>query len=169
MARNDNYSTEAQQLVPLTTDDVREVSENIKSFTKNRNKEVEKFLLKAFVTAQTLNDLKFTFQTELESKLKQGPLGTPSNLSPKEAAKFLSHDELNALFDSFMRQKLAAVDYQIQKASDNALQVEAVVNTLKKSVNELLSDDSVDLKTRQKFAATLDEAVAAAATLKQEN
>lgn len=151
---------------PLSAEDVNAVAANIRGFAKNRA-EVENFISRSLATANALTELKHHFETELARKALQGPIGTPSNMNPEQAAKFLSEAQLTRLFDSFMQQKLGAVQSMRDNAERDARQVDAVVNTLQSTLSALMNDPSVPGDVRQRFAVTLDAAVEAAAQLPQ--
>lgn len=157
-----NPSVSALADTPLTPDDVLAVNADFKNFTRS-NDRIYEFIRRAYATASALKDLKISFETEVDQKIRQSSRGTPSNLSPEVAASFLAPEQLTRLFDSFMQQKLAAVESIKHSTQSKERQVDAVVNTLRSTLNDLLTDDQISDEVRQKFAQALDAAVEVAA------
>lgn len=164
MARSSNADSAPRVDVPLGMDEIAEVAADFKSFSKDK-KRIDAFVRRSYATAQALQTLKFSFDTELERRSRQAPVGTPSNMSPEEAARFLSEPQLTRLFDRFMQQKLNAVEGMRKTAESDSHQIDAVVNTLRATVGELMQDSSIPPDVRQKFALALDRAAEAAATM----
>lgn len=169
MARSSNADSASSRVdVPLGVEEIAEVAADFKSFSKDKGR-IDHFIRRTYATALALQNLKFSFETELERRARQAPVGTPSNMSPEEAARFLSEAQLTKLFDKFMQQKLGVVSTMRESAESDARQIDAVVDTLRDTVGQLVQDPSVPQEIRQKFALALDQAAAAAAAVPVRN
>lgn len=168
MARSSNADSAPRVDVPLGVEEITEVAADFKSFSKDKGR-IDNFVRRAYATALALQNLKFSFETELERRARQAPVGTPSNMSPEEAARFLSEAQLTKLFDKFMQQKLGVVSTMRESAESDARQIDAVVDTLRSTVGELVQDPSIPQEIRHKFALALDRAAEAAAAVPVRN
>ena len=113
---------EALEHVPLAPEDVQWLLEGKHSKAVRGKDELRHFLTRVLATAVELRRLRTGFDAEVRrrSELNASAVGVAGSLSPMEAAKFLSPEQLETLFDSYSRQRLAALEHQRKTAKSEA-------------------------------------------------
>jgi hypothetical protein len=150
---------QAQEAVvtALTPEDVLEEAKDVKGLGKDKVR-LNHFLQRSWATARALAELKVSFEERLASRANSVTVGTPSNMSPEQAARFLSPDQLSRFFDRFMQDKLSMAETQRKNAEASARQADAVVGALRQVVGSVLSDPGLDPGTRARIAQAVDQA-----------
>lgn len=169
MARGDQ--SEEFIVTALTPEDVVKEAGNVKALSKDRER-LSLFVQRSWATARALAELKASFEERLANRANSVTVGTPSNMSPEQAARFLSPDQLSRFFDRFMQEKLAMAEGQRKNAEQFALesersarQAEAVVDALRQVVGSVLVDPGLDPATRARVAQAVDHAAQLATQL----
>jgi hypothetical protein len=67
--------------------------------------------------------------------------GLPATLSPEEAVKFLSQEQITRLFDRFSQEKLAALDTLRERAAADRAATRAIARRLLDAVTLQLAGD----------------------------
>lgn len=109
--------------VPLTPEDIDWLLDK-KHRRVLHKKALEHFLTRCLATARELRNVKQSFDIELQRRidLHSRSSAAASNLSPLAAARYLSAEQLSALFDAFSQQRLEILEGQRQAAQREAQQ-----------------------------------------------
>lgn len=102
--------------VPLVVEDVAELLARQPRDFQRDPAQVWHFVSRALATAQTLRTQALQFDEEITRRSHSMPSsGIPGNLSPEQAARYLSPQQLARLFDAHARTQLAALDARQQQ------------------------------------------------------
>lgn len=82
--------------------------------------------------------------------------GLPATLSPEEAVKFLSQEQLTRLFDRFSQEKLAALEHLLEEAAADRRETHAIMRRLL-DVTVLLLANEPGQTERERLEAVLAE------------
>jgi hypothetical protein len=142
-------SASGQDYLPLTVEEVAWLLENLpRSFMKDKN-QVEGFIRRALATAVQLRQVRLDFDAELRRRSAMMPAtgGAQTAANPELAARFLSPEQLKALFDGFAQERLSALEDARQRAeSRENLAVRALQLAVKASSGNLSAEEELELR-----------------------
>ena len=85
-----------------------------------RKRDIEHLMQRVLATALQVREVRRHYDIELRRRTEALPRpGLTSTLSPEQAAKFLSPDQLSKLFDRFSQERLAALEVVQQRATED--------------------------------------------------
>lgn len=154
MPRRPRYNDDPDiEYVPLSVDEAQWVADNPE--TLRAKGAGAHFARRAAATAAQVARMRVDFDNELRRRTAATGMsrGAPATMSPEQAARFLSPDQLARLFDRLSQEKLAALESMTQKAQDSAAETQALRTRLSGILAELESDGTVPDHIRQKARA----------------
>lgn len=85
-----------------------------------KKRDLEHLLQRVLATTLQVREVRRHYDVELRRRTEALPRpGLTSTLSPEQAAKFLSPDQLSKLFDRFSQERLAALEVVQQRADED--------------------------------------------------
>ena len=151
--------------VPLDVEEVLElIAERPREFTRN-DEQVWVFVQRAQATAAALRHQSQQFDLETQARSAAMPSsGIPGNISPEQAARFLSPKQLVRLFDTYSREQLEVLERRQQVLQRLCKRLEDAIEQLRMVGSESEDDDALPANVR----AALRNAVAALDTVPPE-
>jgi hypothetical protein len=145
--------------VPLTVDEAVDLVENFdKSFLKDES-QVEHFTLRVVATCRQARELRSNIESEISRRTMHMPSGgSTTTLSPEAAARFLSDDQIESLFDRMRQQQLDMMRNAQAKAESDSLVHEAAVYALERLTADLSTDPAVPAAVRERVVQALADA-----------
>jgi hypothetical protein len=109
MGRRSYYNDDPNLVdVPLSVDEAAALLAEPRAVGKS---DIPHLMRRVLATAQRCETVRRNYDDELRRRTAAMPRpGLPATLSPEEAVKFLSQEQITRLFDRFSQEKLAALD-----------------------------------------------------------
>lgn len=150
---NDNPSL---TVVPLSVEEATSIAEEPKQIRSSE--QVTHFAWRAAATAAQLRQARVEFDNELRRRSAAIPRsGLQPTLSPEQAARFLSPEQLTKLFDKFSQERLSTLEALKEQAEEAMGRQEVLVADLRDAVARVAVDPATDpalrLELQNAFAA----------------
>lgn len=155
MARRNYYNDDPGLAeVPLSVDEASALLADPKAVGKG---DIPHLMRRVLATAQRCESVRRNYDDELRRRTAAMPRpGLPATLSPEEAVKFLSQEQITRLFDRFSQEKLAALENLLENAAEDRRETHAAVRRLL-DVTVLLLAGSPGEPERERLESTLLE------------
>lgn len=142
--------------VPLTLDEVEDLLENFdKSFLRDEGA-VEHFLMRVITSLKAARELRANIDHEINRRTAMMPSTTQASLSPEQAVRFLTPEQLEPLFDRFKQQQLELLRGATERADVTATRQQAALDALEHLAVNLGADPAVPLAAREQVLKALD-------------
>jgi len=145
MARKPRYNNDPDIVdVPLSVDEAQWVADNAHTIANKHD--AAHFARRSSATSRQVARIREEFDQELRRRTAAGTInrGAPPTLSPEQAARFLSPEQLAKLFDRLSQDKLSALNdmrEQAQTARDDAQRLR---DTLQRIAHDILAGTELD-------------------------
>jgi hypothetical protein len=125
--------------VPLSVDEAAALLAEPRAVGKS---DIPHLMRRVLATAQRCETVRRNYDDELRRRTAAMPRpGLPATLSPEEAVKFLSQEQITRLFDRFSQEKLAALDTLRERAAADRAATRAIARRLLDAVTLQLAGD----------------------------
>lgn len=153
MARKNYYNDDpGLSDVPLSSEEVAALLAEPGAVGK---RDIPHLLRRVLATAQRCESVRRNYDDELRRRTAAMPRsGTPSTLSPEEAVKFLSQEQITRLFDRFSQEKLVALDALRERAEEDRQRTGRAVREALEAITLLLAS-GIPEPLRRKLEETL--------------
>jgi hypothetical protein len=124
--------------VPLDPDEVAELlKQRPRAFVRDEE-HVWLLVERAQATAAALRHQSQQFDLEMQARSAAMPRsGIPGNISPEQAARFLSPQQLRRLFDTFSKERLDALDQNIKRVDEQRQRLHSLADRLETVLDAL--------------------------------
>lgn len=140
--------------VPLSVDEAAALMSDPKALGRG---DIPHLMRRVMATAQRCESVRRNYDDELRRRTAAMPRpGLPATLSPEEAVKFLSQEQLTRLFDRFSQEKLAALETLLENAAADRRETQALLRRLL-DVTVLLLAGEPDQPERERLESALSE------------
>lgn len=112
-------------------------------------------LQRVLATTVSVRELRHNFDVELRRRTEAQPRNLRPTLSPQDAARYLTPDQLRQLFDKFSQERLDALQAIQQRASDEADRLAAVSYEVETLLGELTVDPGAPKDLVEKLVEVL--------------
>lgn len=149
MARKARYNNDPDIAdIPLAVDEAQWVADNPGSIKDKRD--AAHFASRATATSRQVARLRHEFDQELRRRTAAGTInrGTPAAMSPEQAARFLSPEQLAGLFDRLAQDKLAALEAMRETAAEAAVASERLREQLLDALALIAQDPGLSHASR---------------------
>jgi hypothetical protein len=140
MGRRSYYNDDPNLVdVPLSVDEAAALLAEPRAVGKS---DIPHLMRRVLATAQRCETVRRNYDDELRRRTAAMPRpGLPATLSPEEAVKFLSQEQITRLFDRFSQEKLAALDTLRERAAADRAATRAIARRLLDAVTLQLAGD----------------------------
>jgi len=90
------------------------------------------------------------------ANIRATSIGTPTSLDPRSAARFLPPEEIAALADELIKQKLSAIEETERKVAAERADTLRRLNSLKFAVSSIQEDFAIPADVRARIATAFD-------------
>jgi hypothetical protein len=144
--------------IPLTVDEAQDLLENFdRSFLKDESA-VEHFVLRVLASLHAARDLRANMDREISRRTSVMPSAAPAAMSPEQAARYLTPEQLERFFDRFKQQQLELLRNATSKAETEAARHRVALVALEHLAVNLGADQTVPSHAREEILRALDYA-----------
>lgn len=121
-------------------------------------RDIEHLLARVVATAAQVREQRRHYDDEMRRRTEAMPRSlSPQTLSPEQAAKFLSQEQLARLFDKFSQERLAALQAIQDKAAAEYEHLEQLVDQVITRVLHAVNVDGVDAASAEQLRKLVDD------------
>lgn len=155
MARRNYYNDDPGLTdVPLSVDEASALLDDPRAVGKG---DIPHLMRRVLATAQRCESVRRNYDDELRRRTAAMPRpGLAATLSPEEAVKFLSQEQITRLFDRFSQEKLDALENLRAKALEDRRDTHTIVRRLL-DVTVLLLASEPEQTERERLESALAE------------
>lgn len=144
-----------QELAPLSVEEAAALLENPKIVGK---RDISHLLKRALATALQVRDVRRTADEEIRRRTRAMPRpGLQATLSPEEAVRFLSPEQITKLFDKMSQERLGALNMLRDRAMSRTQNLAVAVAEITDIVMAAVNQPGFDPITATKLRAVLDQ------------
>jgi hypothetical protein len=144
--------------IPLTVDEARDLLENFdRAFLKDEAA-VEHFILRVLASLRAAREIRSNMDREIVRRTSAMPSSASASMSPEQAARYLTPDQLETFFDRFKQQQLELLRHATTKAETEAARHRVALVALEHLAVNLGADQSVPAHAREEILRALDYA-----------
>jgi len=144
--------------VPLTLDEVEDLLDNFdKAFLRDESA-VEHFILRVLASLKAAREVRSNIDHEINRRTAMMPSQTQGSLSPEQAVRYLTQEQLEPLFDRFKQQQLELLRGATDRAEATSLRQRAALDALEHLALNIGADPSVPHSAREQIMKALDYA-----------
>lgn len=158
MARKPRYNNDPDIVdVPLSVDEAQWVADNAHTIANKRD--AEHFARRSSATSRQVARIREEFDQELRRRTAAGTInrGAPPTMSPEQAARFLSPEQLAKLFDRLSQDKLAALNDMREQAQAARDDTQRLRDTLRAVAHDILAGTELNPESLEQLRRALNE------------
>jgi hypothetical protein len=142
--------------VPLTVDEAQDLLDNFdRAFLKDEAA-VEHFILRVIVSLRAARETRANMDREIARRTSVMPSSASASMSPEQAARYLTPDQLESFFDRFKQQQLELLRNATSKAETEAARHRVALVALEHLAVNIGADYSVPAFAREEILRALD-------------
>jgi hypothetical protein len=139
--------------VPLSVEEANALLDDPRILDK---RDLPHLLRRVVATAVQVREVRVQYDAELRRRSEAMPrTGLRQTLSPEQAAKFLSPEQLEKLFDRFSQERLQALELLRQRAAEDYERLRQSVDEAVEALIHALAQPGIDDATRAKLRDAL--------------
>ena len=145
--------------VPLTLDEVEDLLDNFdKAFLRDESA-VEHFILRVLASLKAARDVRSNIDHEINRRTATMLSSqSQSSLSPGQAVKYLTQEQLEPLFDRFKQQQLELLRGATERAEATSIRQRAALDSLEHLAIIIGADPAVPHSAREQIMKALEYA-----------
>lgn len=142
--------------VPLTVDETEDLLENFdRSFLKDEVA-VEHFVLRVLASLRIARELRANIDHEISRRTSSMSTQSATSLSPEQAVRYLTPEQLEPLFDRFKLQQLELLRAATDRAEADAARHRSAIVALEHLAVNFGADETVPAAAREQLLQALD-------------
>jgi hypothetical protein len=140
--------------VPLSVEEANALLDDPGLVTK---RDIPHLLRRVVATAVQVREVRVQYDTELRRRTSAVPRsGIHQTLSPEQAARFLSPEQLEKLFDRFSQERLQALELLRKRAAEDYDRLQTSLDESVEALIHALAQPGLDENTKQQLRAALN-------------
>lgn len=141
--------------LPLSVEEASALAENSKIVSKH---DIKHLLKRVLATAVQVRDVRRHFDEEMRRRTSALPRpGLQATLSPEQAVRFLSPEQMTKLFDKLSQERLQALTLLRERAESRTQKLAAAISDITAIVLAAVNQPGFDPTTATKLREILDQ------------